>query len=88
MIPAFTLEDDKTYIRTQNQPQTFTILLAYDNTDSTQRIAEYHTVYNNAIKKIKAGEPLEEPESWIQDLFIPNVGHDLYWGNKVLQEKR
>ena len=88
MIPAFTLEDDKTYIRTQNQPQTFTILLAYDNTDSAQRIAEYHTVYNNAIKKIKAGEPLEEPESWIQGLFIPNVGHDLYWGNKVLQEKR
>ena len=88
MIPAFALEDDKTYIRTQNQPQTFTALLAYDNTDPAQRIAEYHTVYNNAIKKIKAGESLGEPELWIQPLLGLNGGHDLYWGNKVLQEKR
>ncbi|WP_288797151.1 hypothetical protein [uncultured Alistipes sp.] len=88
MIPAFPLEDDKTYIRTQNQPQTFTVLLAYDNTNSAQRIAEYHTVYNNAIKKIRAGEPLGEPESWVQHLLMPDGGHDLYWGNKVLREKR
>ena len=88
MIPAFTLEDDKTYIRTQNQPQAFTVLLAYDNTDSAQRIAEYHTAYNNAIKKIKAGEPLGESESWIQHLLIPDIGYNLYWGEKVLQEKR
>ena len=56
MLPTFSHEGDKTYIRTANQPQTLSVLFAYDNTSPEQRIEEYKAIHDRTIEKFNNGE--------------------------------
>ena len=88
MLPTFSHEGDKTYIRTANQPQTLSVLFAYDNTSPEQRIEEYKAIHDRTIEKFNNGEELEFNEHCIISQMIPTIGKDFYWGNEVLKENR
>lgn len=88
MLPTFSHEGDKTYTRTGNQPQTLSVLFAYDNTTPEQRIAEYKAVYDRTIEKLNNGKELNFNEYCIASQMIPAIGQDFYWGNEVLKENR
>ncbi len=53
MLPIFSHEGDKTYTRTANQPQTLSVLFAYDNTSPEQRIEEYKVIHDRTIEKFQ-----------------------------------
>lgn len=50
MLPTFSHEGDKTYARNANQPQTLSVLFAYDHTSPQQRIEEYKAIHDKAIE--------------------------------------
>ena len=56
MLPTFSHEVDKTYARNANQPQTLSVLFAYDHTSPQQRIEEYKAIHDKAIEKFNNGE--------------------------------
>lgn len=88
MLPTFSHEGDKTYTRNANQPQTLSVLFAYDHTSPQQRIEEYKAIHDKAIEKFNNGEELDFYEYCIMSQITPAIGKDFYWGNEVLKENR
>ena len=88
MLPTFSHEGDKTYTRNANQPQTLSVLFAYDHTSPQQRIEEYKAIHDKAIEKFNNGEELDFYEYCIMSQMTLAIGKDFYWGNEVLKENR
>ena len=88
MLPTFSHEGDKTYARNANQPQTLSVLFAYDHTSPQQRIEEYKAIHDKAIEKFNNREELDFYEYCIMSQMTLAIGKDFYWGNEVLKENR
>lgn len=87
MIPEYNLEL-RTYTTRNIQAQTLSVVFAYDETSPEERIAKYNEIRDEAIQKANNGEDLDLFQGCIIAQMTTMIGHDFYWGNKVLEEHR
>lgn len=73
-----------------NRPQTKSLLMAYDLTDSQKRVEEFRYMWKEALQKTKRGQEneLTEGEKLISKCVDPHVGYNLYRGHALMLQKR
>ena len=55
MIPDFVADDDMRASRSKNSPQTMSFVLAWDETDPTDRLGKYQQLFDSLVEKNKNG---------------------------------
>lgn len=90
LMPTPAYETGKTYAQNRNQPKSLSVIFAYDETDPQERIAKYNSLREDAFEKIEKGktEEITVEQSWLLNQLTVNIGHDYWWGRKVLEKKR
>ena len=83
-----TEEGDVSYSATENQPETYSLLFAYDLTDPQKRIAEYEKKLDKAAEKYAKGKELDADETALIAKIAPEAGWHYSWGHKAFNEKR
>ena len=82
-----TEEGDVSFSATQNQPETYSILFAYDLTDPQKRIAEFEKKVEKAVDKYAKGKELDADETALIAKIAPEAGWNYSWGHKAFNEK-
>lgn len=83
-----TEEGDVSFSATQNQPETCSILFAYDLTDPQRRIAEFEKKVEKVAEKYAKGKELDVDETALIAKIAPEVGWNYSWGHEAFNEKR
>lgn len=83
-----TEEGDVSFLATQNQPETYSILFAYDLTDPQKRIAEFEKKLDKAADKYAKGKELDADETALIAKIAPEAGWNYSWGHEAFNEKR
>ena len=81
-------EGDVSFSATQNQPETFSLLFAYDLTDPQKRIVEFEKKLGKAVDKYAKGKALNTDETDLIAKIAPEAGWHYSWGHKAFNEKR
>lgn len=81
-------EGDVSFSATQNQPETFSLLFAYDLIDPQKRIAEFEKKPGKAVDKYAKGKALNTDETDLIAKIAPEAGWHYSWGHKAFNEKR
>ena len=69
-----TEEGDVSFSATENQPETYSLLFAYDLTDPQKRIAEFEKRLDKATKKYEKGKELDADETALIAKIAPEAG--------------
>lgn len=88
-LPTVKLERSKKGINPQ--PQSLSILIGYDFKTKEETETEFHSIFNSAKEKLKAGkvEQMDYLErEIIEVLFHPQIAKEFYFGKKVMTENR
>lgn len=90
MIPDFVADDDMRASRSKNSPQTMSFVLAWDETDPTDRLGKYQQLFDSLVKKNKNGEELAEDENLILTTYMHSnsVKYDFGYAIWLLGQKR
>ena len=90
MIPDFTTDDDMRASRSSNSPQTMSFVLAWDETDPTDRLGKYQQLFDSLVEKNKNGQELTEDENLILTTYMHrnSVGYDFGYAKWLLEQKR
>ena len=90
MIPDFVVDDDMRASRSKNSPETMSFVLAWDETDPTDRLGKYQRLFDSLVEKNKNGQELTEDEKLIMTTCIHrrSVGYDFGYAKWLLEEKR
>ena len=90
MLPDFTADDDMRASRSRNSPQTMSFVLAWDETDPTDRLGEYQRLFDSMVEKSNTGQPLTEDETLILTTYMHrnSVGYDFGYAKWLLGQKR
>ena len=90
MIPDFVADDDMRASRSKNSPQTMSFVLAWDETDPTDRLGKYQQLFDSLIEKNKNGQELTEDENLILTTYMHrnSVGYDFGYAKWLLGQKR
>lgn len=83
-----TEEGDVSFSATRNQPETCSILFAYDLTDPQNRIAEFEKKVEKVAEKYAKGKELDVDETALIAKIAPEVGWNYSWGHEAFNEKR
>ena len=83
-----TEEGDVSFSATQNQPETCSILFAYDMTDPQRRIAEFKKKVDKVAEKYAKGKELDADETALIAKIAPEAGWNYSWGHEAFNEKR
>ena len=83
-----TEEGDVSFSATQNQPETCSILFAYDLTDPQRRIAEFEKKVEKVAEKYAKGKELDADETALIAKINPEAGWHYSWGHEAFNEKR
>ena len=83
-----TEEGDVSFSATENQPETYSLLFAYDLTDPQKRIAEFEKKLDKAAKKYAKGKELDADETALIAKIAPEAGWNYSWGHEAFNEKR
>lgn len=83
-----TEEGDVSFSATQNQPETCSILFAYDLIDPQRRIAEFEKKVEKVAEKYAKGKELDADETALIAKIAPEVGWNYSWGHEAFNEKR
>lgn len=83
-----TEEGDVPFSATQNQPETCSILFAYDLTDPQRRIAEFEKKVEKVAEKYAKGKELDADETALIAKINPEAGWHYSWGHEAFNEKR
>ena len=83
-----TEEGDVSFSATENQPETYSLLFAYDLTDPQKRIAEFEKKLDKAAKKYAKGKELDADETALIAKIAPEAGWYYSWGHEAFNEKR
>ncbi len=83
-----TEEGDVSFSATQNQPETCSILFAYDMTDPQRRIAEFKKKVDKVAEKYAKGKELDADEMALIAKIAPEAGWNYSWGHEAFNEKR
>lgn len=83
-----TEEGDVSFSATRNQPETCSILFAYDLTDPLLRIAEFEKKVKKVAEKYAKGKELDMDETALIAKIAPEVGWNYSWGHEAFNEKR
>ncbi|OUP26031.1 hypothetical protein B5F25_20870 [Bacteroides sp. An19] len=83
-----TEEGDVSFSATQNQPETYSLLFAYDLTDPQRRIAEFEKKVEKVAEKYAKGKELDADETALIAKIAPEVGWNYSWGYEAFNEKR
>ena len=83
-----TEEGDVSFSATQNQPETCSILFAYDMTDPQRRIAEFKKKVDKVAEKYANGKELDADETALIAKIAPEAGWNYSWGHEAFNEKR
>lgn len=83
-----TEEGDVSFSATRNQPETCSILFAYDLTDPQKRIAEFEKKVKKVAEKYAKGKELDMDETALIAKIAPEVGWNYSWGHEAFNEKR
>ena len=90
MIPDFVADDDMRASRSKNSPQTMSFVLAWDETDPTDRLGKYQQLFDSLVEKNKNGQELTEDENLILTTYMyrNSVGYDFGYAKWLLEQKR
>ena len=90
MIPDFVADDDMRASRSKNSPQTMSFVLAWDETDPTDRLGKYQQLFDSLVEKNKRGQELTEDENLIMTTYMHrnSVGYDFGYARWLLGQKR
>ena len=90
MIPDFVADDDMRASRSKNSPQTMSFVLAWDETDPTDRLGKYQQLFDSLVEKNKTGQELTEDENLILTTYMHHnsVGYDFGYAKWLLEQKR
>ena len=90
MIPDFVSDDDMRASRSKNSPQTMSFVLAWDETDPTDRLGKYQQLFDSLVEKNKNGQELTEDENLIMTTCMHrrSIGSDFGYAKWLLEEKR
>ena len=90
MIPDFVADDDMRASRSKNSPQTMSFVLAWDETDPTDRLGKYQQLFDSLVEKNKTGQELTEDENLILTTYMHrnSVGYDFGYAKWLLAQKR
>ena len=90
MIPDFVVDDDMRASRSKNSPQTMSFVLAWDETDPTDRLGKYQQLFDSLVEKSKNGRELTEDENLILTTYMHrnSVGYDFGYAKWLLGQKR
>lgn len=90
MIPDFVADDDMRASRSRNSPQTMSFVLAWDETDPTDRLGKYQQLFDSLVEKNKTGQELTEDENLILTTYMHrnSVGYDFGYAKWLLGQKR
>ena len=83
-----TEEGDVSFSATQNQPETCSILFAYDLTDPQRRIADFEKKVEKVAEKYAKGKELDADETALIAKINPEAGWHYSWGHEAFNEKR
>lgn len=83
-----TEEGDVSFSATENQPETYSLLFAYDLTDPQKRIAEFEKKLDKAADKYAKGKELDADETALIAKIVPEAGWYYSWGHEAFNEKR
>lgn len=83
-----TEEGDVSFSATENQPETYSLLFAYDLTDPQKRIAEFEKKLDKAADKYAKGKELNADEKALIAKIAPEAGWYYSWGHEAFNEKR
>lgn len=83
-----TEEGDVSFSTTENQPETYSLLFAYDLTDPQKRIAEFEKKLDKAADKYAKGKELDADETALIAKIAPEAGWYYSWGYEAFNEKR
>lgn len=83
-----TEEGDVSFSVTENQPETHSLLFAYDLTNPQKRIAEFEKKLKNTVDKYAKGKDLDADETSLIAKIDSEAGWHYSWGHKVFNEKR
>lgn len=90
MIPDFVADDDMRASRSKNSPQTMSFVLAWDETDPTDRLGKYQQLFDSLVEKNKTGQELTDDENLILTTYMHrnSVGYDFGYAKWLLGQKR
>ena len=90
MIPDFVTDDDMRASRSKNSPQTMSFVLAWDETDPTDRLGKYQQLLDSLVEKNRKGEELTEDENLILTTCMHgnSVRYDFGYAIWLLGQKR
>lgn len=90
MIPDFVADDDMRASRSKNSPQTMSFVLAWDETDPTDRLGKYQQLFDSLVEKNKNGQELTEDENLILTTYMHrnSLGYDFGYAKWLLEQKR
>lgn len=90
MIPDFVADDDMRASRSKNSPQTMSFVLAWDETDPTDRLGKYQQLFDSLVEKNKTGQELTDDENLILTTYMHrnSVGYDFGYAKWLLAQKR
>ena len=83
-----TEEGDVSFSATENQPETYSLLFAYDLTDPKKRITEFKKKVDKAADKYAKGKELDADETALIAKINPEAGWHYSWGHEAFNEKR
>lgn len=90
MIPDFVADDDMRASQSKNASQTMSFVLAWDETDPTDRLGKYQQLFDSLVEKNKNGKELTEDENLILATYMHrnSVGYNFGYAKWLLEQKR
>ena len=83
-----TKEGDVSFPTTENQPDVYSILFAYDDCEPQKRIDEFEGKVKNVVDKYTKGRKLDDVETALIAKLMPEAVWHYSWGHKAFDEKQ
>lgn len=89
-IPPSNFEGGMNFCKNCNETHSLTVLFAFDEIPSQQRIAEFKYMQQDAFDKAekKQFDQLTDEQTLLLNQFSPSINKSLYWGKKAFNDKR
>lgn len=89
IIRTLSTEDgDVSFSANQNQPETYSILFAYDKDCQQKRNADFDNTLERIVDKYAKGKELDDDETALIAKIAPEAGWHYSWGHKAFDDKR